>query len=64
MIPAYSVYEKDNTVYIDDQSFITRVRKAFKTGDVSLINPPKGKLLISSMAAGLTDKGHKSFKRT
>jgi preflagellin peptidase FlaK len=56
MIPAYSVYEKDNNVYIDDKSFITRVRKAFKTGDISLINPPKGKLLISSMAAGLTDK--------
>ncbi len=56
MIPAYSVYEKDDSVYIDDESFITRVRKALKTGDVSLINPPKGKLLISSMAAGLTDK--------
>ena len=56
MIPAYSVFEKDNKVYVDDQSFITRVRKAFKTGDVSLINPPKGKLLVSSMAAGLTEK--------
>ena len=56
MIPAYSVYEKDNTVYVDDQSFITRVRKALKTGDVSLINPSKGKLLVSSMAAGLTEK--------
>ncbi len=56
MIPAYSVYEKDNSVYVDDQSFITRVRKALKTGDVSLINPPKGKLLVSSMAAGLTEK--------
>ena len=56
MIPAYSVFEKDNKVYVDDQSFITRVRKAFKTGDVSQINPPKGKLLVSSMAAGLTEK--------
>jgi archaeal preflagellin peptidase FlaK len=56
MIPAYSVYEKDNKVYIDDQSFTTRVKLALKTGDVSLINPPKGKLLVSSMAAGLTEK--------
>jgi archaeal preflagellin peptidase FlaK len=56
MIPAYSVFEKDNKVYIDDQSFMTRVRKALQTGDVSLINPPKGKLLVSSMAAGLTEK--------
>ena len=56
MIPAYSVFEKDNKVYVDDQSFISRVRNAFKTGDISLINPPKGKLLVSSMAAGLTEK--------
>ncbi len=56
MIPAYNVYEKDDTVYIDDESFITRIKKTFKTGDISLINPPKGKLLIGSMAAGLTDK--------
>ncbi len=56
MIPAYSIFEKDNKVYVDDQSFMTRVRKALKTGNVSLINPPKGKLLVSSMAAGLTEK--------
>jgi preflagellin peptidase FlaK len=35
---------------------MTRVRNALKTGNVSLINPPKGKLLVSSMAAGLTEK--------
>ncbi len=56
MIPAYSVFEKDNKVYVDDQSFLSRVKKALNTGDVSLINPPKGKLLVSSMAAGLTEK--------
>jgi preflagellin peptidase FlaK len=56
MIPAYSIFEKDNKVYVDDQSFMTRVRNALKTGNVSLINPPKGKLLVSSMAAGLTEK--------
>ena len=56
MIPAYSIFEKDNKVYVDDQSFITRVKNALKTGDVTLINPPKGKLLVSSMAAGLTEK--------
>lgn len=56
MIPAYSIFKKDNKVYVDDQSFMTRVRNALKTGNVSLINPPKGKLLVSSMAAGLTEK--------
>ena len=56
MIPAYSVFEKDDKVYVDDQSFISRVKNALKTGDVTLINPPKGKLLVSSMAAGLTEK--------
>jgi preflagellin peptidase FlaK len=56
MIPAYSVFEKDNRVYVDDQSFTSRIKAALKTGDVSLINPPKGKLLVSSMAAGLTEK--------
>ena len=56
MIPAYSVFEKDNKVYVDDQSFITRVKNALKTGDVTLINHPKGKLLVSSLAAGLTEK--------
>lgn len=56
MIPTYNIFEKDNKVYVDDQSFMTRVRKALKTGNVSLINPPKGKLLVSSMAAGLTEK--------
>ena len=56
MIPAYSLYEKDNRVYIDNKSFFTRVIESFKTGDISLINPPKGKLLVSSMAAGLTEQ--------
>jgi archaeal preflagellin peptidase FlaK len=54
MIPAYNLYEKDDKVYVDDKSFLTRVREAFKTGDISLINPPKGKLLVGSMAAGLS----------
>lgn len=62
MIPAYNIYEKDNEVYVDNQSFITRIKKAFKTGDVSLINPPKGKLLISSMAAGLSEDDIKLIK--
>jgi preflagellin peptidase FlaK len=62
MIPAYNIYEKDNEVYADNQSFITRIRKAFKTGDVSQINPPKGKLLISTMAAGLSEDDIKLLK--
>lgn len=56
MIPAYSVYKKDDDVYVDNKSFYSRLKEAFKTGDISLINPPRGELIVSSMAAGLTEE--------
>ncbi len=54
MISTYNIYEKDNEIVIGDKSFTTRIKDALNTGDLSLINPPRGKLIISSMAAGLT----------
>ncbi len=54
MIAVYNIYEKDDKVYADDISFLNRVRLAINTADISVINPPKGKLLVGSMAAGLT----------
>jgi len=62
MIPAYSVYEKDKKVFIDDKSFYSRLKEGIKSGDISIINPPRGKLIVSSMAAGLTDKDIKLLK--
>ena len=62
MIPAYSVYEKDEKVYVDDKSFFSRLKEGIKTGDPSLINPPRGKLLVNSMAAGLTEDDIKLLK--
>ena len=56
MIPAYSVYEKDGNVYVDNKSFYSRLKETFKKGDISLINPPRGKLIVNSMAAGLTEE--------
>jgi len=62
MIPAYSVYENDKKVFIDDKSFYSRLKEGIKSGDISIINPPRGKLIVSSMAAGLTDKDIKLLK--
>ncbi len=56
MIPAYNFYEKDDKVYADNKSFFSRFKEAMKTGDITGLTVPKGKLLISKMAAGLTDK--------
>jgi preflagellin peptidase FlaK len=62
MIPAYSVYEKDEVVYVDERSFYSRLKEGIKKGDPSLINPPKGKLMVNSMAAGLTEEDIKFLK--
>ncbi len=62
MIPAYSIYEKDDEVYIDNKSFYSRFTDAIKSGDISLINPPRGKLVVNSMAAGLTVEDLKKLK--
>ncbi len=56
MISTYNIYEKDNEIVIGDKSFTTRIKEAINTGDLSLINPPRGKLIINSMAAGLTQE--------
>lgn len=54
MIAVYNIYEKDDKVYADNSSFFNNVKLAINTGDISVLNPPKGKLLVGSMAAGLT----------
>lgn len=53
MIPAFNLYEKEDEVYFDDKGFLDKFSQAIKTGDLSLLNAPSGKLLVSKMAAGL-----------
>jgi len=63
MIPAYNIYERDNDVYVDDRGFFEKIRESLKNGDPAGITAPKGKLLISSMAAGLTDENIDLLKK-
>ncbi|BAW31246.1 MAG TPA: A24 family peptidase C-terminal domain-containing protein [Methanothermobacter sp.] len=52
MILAYKLYKKDDQYYFDDKSFLEKLKEAAKTG--TLQSP--GKLVLASMAAGLTKK--------
>jgi preflagellin peptidase FlaK len=54
MIPAYKLYWTDHEILVDDKSFFEKIKKAIKTADLSLITAPKGKLVVGSLAAGLT----------
>ncbi|MCK9150659.1 A24 family peptidase C-terminal domain-containing protein [Methanobacterium alcaliphilum] len=56
MIMAHCLYEKDDKVFFDDSSMFSGFKKAAKTGDISTLTAPKGKLLIGNLAAGLTDE--------
>jgi len=63
MIPAYSIYEKDNEVYVDDKGYFEKIKESLNKGDPSGITATKGKLLISSMAAGLTNDDIELLKK-
>ena len=54
MIPAYNIYEKADEVYVDNKGFFDKIKESLEKGDPTSFTAPKGKLLISSMAAGLT----------
>lgn len=62
MIPAYNMYELDGEIQIDDKGFFTKFKEAIKTGDVSKLSGPRGKLVVGSMAAGLQDKDIEHLK--
>lgn len=63
MILANSVYENENGVYVDDKGFFDKIKESIQSGDVNSIKEPKGKLLVGSMAAGLTDDDIKLLKK-
>lgn len=56
MISAYNIYEKNNEVYIDDKGMMAKIKESIQKGDISKISAPKGKLVVSNMAAGLSKK--------
>ncbi len=62
MIPAYNIYENSEEVYEDKSTFFGRLKEGISKGDVSLLNPPSDKLIISTMAAGLTNKNIEYLK--
>lgn len=55
MILAHHLYQKNEVVYWDEKSFFQRISEAFKKKDMTLINPYKGKVVVSSLAAGLSE---------
>ncbi|MEG3224703.1 MAG: hypothetical protein BME94_04010 [Methanobacteriales archaeon Met13] len=56
MILAHHLYQKNEVVYWDEKSFFQRISEAFKKKDMTLINPYKGKVVVSSLAAGLSEE--------
>jgi len=52
MILAYKLCKKDGRYYFDDKSFLEKLKEAAKTGNFESLSP--GRLVLSSMAAGLT----------
>jgi preflagellin peptidase FlaK len=56
MIPAYNMYEKGDEVYVDDKGLFSKISSAFRSRDMSQLTNTPGKLLISSMAAGLSEE--------
>lgn len=62
MIPAYNLYENEEKTYVDDKSFFSRIREALSTGDMSRLSLPKDKLVVTTMAAGLTKDNIKTLK--
>ncbi len=63
MIPAYSLYQMDDEVYYDDKGIFQKIRLALTSGDISIINAPKGKQLISILAAGLKKEDIELLKK-
>ena len=55
MIPVYGLYEKENKIYTDDQTFSERIKESIDSGDPASFMKPKGNFIINTRAAGLTE---------
>lgn len=62
MISAYNVYQLEGEIYVDDKGFFDKFKEAIRTGNMAIIGRPKGELLISSLAAGITNEDIKLLK--
>lgn len=56
MILAYNIYQRNDEVYIDDKGLFDKIKDSIKKGDIAGLSEPKGKLLVSNMAAGLSNE--------
>ena len=55
MISAYNIYQVDDDIVVDDKSMFEKLKDAISKGELSNLLTPPGKLIISNMAAGLTE---------
>ncbi len=63
MILAYKLYQINDKLEWDEKSFFTKIKETFTNKDLTLISRPPGKLVISSLAAGLTEEDIKLLKK-
>lgn len=63
MILAHKLYQKNDELQWDETSFFTKIKETFAKKDLTLIIRPPGKLVISSLAAGLTEDDIKLLKK-
>ncbi len=63
MIAAHNLYERDGEVYVDKESLLNKIKNSARRGDLLGLTRPKGKVLIRSLAAGLSEKDLKLLKK-
>lgn len=63
MIPAYTLYQRDDKFYVDDKSFTDKIKDSFKTRDLSILTAPPGKRLVGTLAAGLSTEDIQLLKQ-
>ncbi len=63
MIPAYKMYERGDEIIIDDKGIMDKIRESAKKGDIYGLMKPEGKLLIGTMAAGLSEEDIQVLKK-
>lgn len=63
MILAYKLYQRNDELHWDEKSFFTKIKESFAKKDLTMISHPPGKLVITSLAAGLTEDDLKLLKK-
>lgn len=63
MIAAHNLYEHDGEVYVDKESLFTKIKTSARKGDLMGLTKPQGKVLIRSLAAGLSEDDLKLLKK-